>query len=148
MQWGEGVLTITTGTTSVDVTVTAENDNLTGLAKAINDANAGVTATVVTDSNGARLMVKGKTGAANAFTLSVPGGTTSGLERFASASMTTPLAAQDAEVWLDQLALELREAAPGSGARADLAHRILSDPRLSLGAQANVDAAALRSLKD
>ena len=50
-------------------------------------------------------------------------------------------------VWLDQLALELREAAPGSGARADLAHRILSDPRLSLGAQANVDAAALRSLK-
>ena len=49
--------------------------------------------------------------------------------------------------WLDQLALELREAAPGSGARADLAQRILSDPRLSLGAQANIDAAALRSLK-
>jgi hypothetical protein len=49
--------------------------------------------------------------------------------------------------WLDQLALELREAAPGSGARADLAKRILSDPRLSLGAQANIDAAALRSLK-
>ena len=50
-------------------------------------------------------------------------------------------------VWLDQLALELRETAPGSGARADLARRILNDPRLSLGAQANVDAAALRSLK-
>jgi hypothetical protein len=49
--------------------------------------------------------------------------------------------------WLDQLALELREAAPGSGARADLAQRILSDPRLSLGAQANIDAAALRILK-
>ena len=49
--------------------------------------------------------------------------------------------------WLDQFALELREAAPGSGARADLAQRILSDPRLSLGAQANIDAAALRSLK-
>jgi len=51
-------------------------------------------------------------------------------------------------IWLDQLALELRETAPGSGARKDLARRILSDPRLSLGAQANVDAAALRSLKD
>ena len=87
------------------MTVTAENDNLTGLAKAINDANAGVTATVVTDSNGARLMVKGKTGAANAFTLSVPGGTTSGLERFASDVMTTPLAAQDAKVWLDGVAV-------------------------------------------
>jgi hypothetical protein len=49
--------------------------------------------------------------------------------------------------WLDQLALELREAAPGSGARADLAQRILSDPRLSLGAQANIDAAAIRILK-
>ena len=49
--------------------------------------------------------------------------------------------------WLDQLAVALREAAPGSGARQDLAQRILSDPRLSLFAQANVDAAALRSLK-
>ena len=48
--------------------------------------------------------------------------------------------------WLDQLAVELREAAPGSGARRDLAKRILSDPRLSLVAQANIDAAALRSL--
>ena len=57
-------------------------------------------------------------------------------------------AGEPVPAWLDQLALELREAAPGSGARADLARRILSDPRLSLGAQANVDAAALRSLKD
>ena len=56
-------------------------------------------------------------------------------------------AGDNVPAWLDQLALELREAAPGSGARADLARRILSDPRLSLGAQANVDAAALRSLK-
>ena len=83
------------------MTITAANDNLNGLAKAINDANAGVTATVVTDVNGARLMVKGKTGAANAFTLSVPVGTTSGLERFASDAMTTPLGAQDALVKLD-----------------------------------------------
>jgi flagellar hook-associated protein 2 len=45
--------------------------------------------------------VKGKTGAANAFTLSVPGGTASGLERFASGAMTTPLVAQDAIVKLD-----------------------------------------------
>lgn len=56
-------------------------------------------------------------------------------------------AGDNVPAWLDQLALELREAAPGSGARADLAQRILSDPRLSLGAQANIDAAALRTLK-
>ena len=98
---GEGVLTIATGATSVDVTITAASNNLNGLAKAINDANAGVTASVITDSNGARLVVKGKTGAANAFTLSVPGGTTGGLERFASDAMATPLAAQDALVRLD-----------------------------------------------
>ncbi|HYD14640.1 MAG TPA: flagellar filament capping protein FliD [Allosphingosinicella sp.] len=103
---GEGVLTIAAGGgTPVDVTITAANNNLNGLARAINDANAGVTAAVVTDSNGARLVVKGKTGAANAFTLSVPGGTTSGLERFASDAMTTPLAAQDARVWLDGVAV-------------------------------------------
>ncbi len=98
---GEGVLTIATGATSVDVTISAANDNLNGLAKAINDANAGVTASVITDSNGARLVVKGKTGAAGAFTLSVPGGTVSGLERFASDAMTTPLEAKDAIVRLD-----------------------------------------------
>lgn len=56
-------------------------------------------------------------------------------------------AGDNVPVWLDQLAVELREAAPGSGARADLARRILSDPRLSLVAQANIDAAALRSLE-
>ena len=84
------------------VTITAANDNLDGLAKAINDANAGVTASVVTDANGARLVVKGETGEAKAFTLSVPGGTTSGLERFASAAMTDAAQeAQDAIVRLD-----------------------------------------------
>ncbi|HTU10060.1 MAG TPA: flagellar filament capping protein FliD [Allosphingosinicella sp.] len=99
---GEGTLSITVGGgTPIDVTITAANNNLNGLAKAINDKNAGVTATVVTDSNGARLVVKGQTGAANAFTLSVPGGTTSGLERFASAAMTSPQVAQDAIVRLD-----------------------------------------------
>jgi flagellar hook-associated protein 2 len=98
---GEGTLTLDVGGTAVDVTITAANNNLDGLAKAINDKNTGVTASVVTDSNGARLVIKGKTGAANAFTLSVPGGTASGLERFASAALTTNLVAQDAIVRLD-----------------------------------------------
>lgn len=99
---GQGVLTISVGGgAGVDVTIDATNNNLNGLAKAINDKNAGVTASVVTDANGARLVVKGKTGQANAFTLTVPGGTTSGLERFATAAMATPLGAQDALVKLD-----------------------------------------------
>jgi flagellar hook-associated protein 2 len=98
---GQGVLTITTGATSIDVTINAANDNLDGLAKAINDGAAGVTASVVTDSGGARLVIKGQSGEAKAFTLSVPGGTTSGLERFASGAMTLAQEAQDAIVRLD-----------------------------------------------
>ena len=98
---GQGVLTVTTGGTGFDVTIDATNDNLDGLAKAINDKKAGVTASVVVDSSGARLVVKGATGAANAFTLSVPAGTTSGLERFASAAMNVAQGAQDAIVKLD-----------------------------------------------
>ena len=98
---GQGVLTITTASGNFDVTIDATNDNLDGLAKAINDKNAGVTASVVTDTSGARLVVKGQSGAANAFSLSVPAGTTSGLERFASGAMTDAQDAQDAIVRLD-----------------------------------------------
>jgi flagellar hook-associated protein 2 len=98
---GQGVLTIDTAAGSFGVTITAANDSLDGLAKAINDSAAGVTASVVTDSSGARLMIKGQSGEANAFTLSVPGGTTSGLERFASDALTVAQDAQDAIVRLD-----------------------------------------------
>lgn len=98
---GQGVLTITTGGNSFDVTIDSTNDNIDGLAKAINDKAAGVTASVVTDSSGARLVVKGKSGEANAFTLSVPGGTSSGLERFASGAMNVAQDARDAIVRLD-----------------------------------------------
>lgn len=99
---GEGTLTISVGGgAGVDVTIDSSNNNLNGLARAINDKNAGVTASVITDANGARLVVKGRTGGANGFTLSVPGGTTSGLERFATAAMATPLDAHDALVKLD-----------------------------------------------
>lgn len=98
---GEGTLTLTVGSNSYDVTIDATNNSLDGLAKAINDQASGVKASVVTDANGARLVLKGATGAANAFTLSVPGGTTSGLERFASASMTVAQTAQDAILDMD-----------------------------------------------
>ena len=98
---GQGVLTLTTAAGSVDITIDASNDNIDGLAKAINDKVAGVTASVVTDANGARLVIKGKTGQAGAFSLAVPTGTTSGLERFASAAMTVAQAAQDAIVRVD-----------------------------------------------
>jgi hypothetical protein len=50
--------------------------------------------------------------------------------------------------WFAQLATELRTANPAGGEiQPDLAERILSDPRLSLGAQANLHPGALRILK-
>lgn len=50
--------------------------------------------------------------------------------------------------WFAQLATELRAATPGGGEiRPDLADRILSDPRLSLGAQANLHPGQLRILE-
>ena len=103
---GQGDLTLTTASGSVTVTIDASNDSLAGLAAAINAKNAGVAASIVTDSNGARLVLKGATGAANAFTLGVPAGTTSGLERFAydpnvAGGMSLAQGAQDAIVRLD-----------------------------------------------
>ncbi len=103
---GQGTLTLTTASGNHDIVIGSGNDSLEGLASAINAKNAGVTASVVTDSNGSRLMLKGATGEANAFSLSVPGGTSSGLERFAfgpgvTGGMTSAQSAQDAIVRLD-----------------------------------------------
>lgn len=59
------------GTTAVDVTIDAAHNSLDGIASAINAANAGVTATVIRDASGARLSLKGATGAQQAFTIDV-----------------------------------------------------------------------------
>jgi flagellar hook-associated protein 2 len=103
---GEGTLTITTASGSFDVVIDSSNNSLDGLAQAINKAGAGVTASVVTDTSGARLVIKGQTGAANSFTMAVPDGTASGLERFAydpdtTGGMDRKVAAQDAILSMD-----------------------------------------------
>jgi flagellar hook-associated protein 2 len=84
--FGKGTLTITlgsvaytgnqptgftrkTGATPVQVTIGDDQNSLTGIASAINAANAGVTATVITDVNGSRLSIKGQTGAEQGFTI-------------------------------------------------------------------------------
>ncbi len=85
---GAGTLTLTLGTwtppvgltpasfaagsvTPVDITVTA-TDKLTDIASKINGAGAGVTATVLNDASGERLLLRSKTtGAENGFQLSV-----------------------------------------------------------------------------
>jgi flagellar hook-associated protein 2 len=84
---GTGNLTLTFGTatvtdgamtgftagsaTPVTIAIDSAHQSLSGIATAINAANAGVTASVITDVDGtARLSIKGATGSAQAFTLS------------------------------------------------------------------------------
>lgn len=106
---GQGRITLTTASGSFDIDIGSSNDSLTGLAQTINAANAGVTASVVQDSNGSRLVLKGATGEAQAFRLDVDAGAAAGLQMFAfdpanpanPAGMTQAQQAQDAIVKLD-----------------------------------------------
>jgi hypothetical protein len=67
----DGDMTVFTagGGTPVEITIGTSNSSLTGIAAAINAKNAGVTASVLSDAGGARLVLKSATGASQAFTL-------------------------------------------------------------------------------
>ncbi|WP_284054389.1 flagellar filament capping protein FliD [Stakelama marina] len=124
---GKGTLTLTFGTatvssgsmtsftagsgTPVNITIDDTNSSLNGIASAINAAQAGVTATVLSDSSGARLVLKGKTGADQAFTLKATEDSTapglSALDIGPGASGTTiGNVAQDAIVKADGVTLQ------------------------------------------
>ncbi len=71
---GTGTLTTTVGGSSMNLTIDASNNTLSGIADAINSAadNPGVTATIINESGGSRLILTSKeTGLANAFSVSV-----------------------------------------------------------------------------
>ena len=65
----EGTLAVTVGGTTTNLAIGSADATLDGVAAKINAAGLGLTATVVNDGGGARLTVKGATGAANAFTI-------------------------------------------------------------------------------
>ena len=102
---GVGGMTLTTASGSYTVTINSSNNSLAGLAAAINATGGGVTASIITDSSGARLALKGATGAANAFTLTTNSGAASSLSRFTwngtSGGMTRAQTAQDSIVRMD-----------------------------------------------
>lgn len=73
---GTGTLTITRGGVAVDVVIAAGETSLEAVRSKINQAGAGVTAAIVQDSGGPRLVLTGTdTGVANAVSLSVAGAT-------------------------------------------------------------------------
>lgn len=105
---GQGNLTLTVGATTYNLTIDATNDSLTGLASAINAAGSNVRASIITDSAGSRLVLKGETGAANAFSLVSDAGAAPGLNNFtyggAGGGMTLGQASADAQFTLDGIA--------------------------------------------
>ncbi len=130
---GFGTLTLSFGTLSTDasgaptalaanaalasktITITAANDTLGGVRDAINASKSGVTASIVNDGHGFRLVLRGATGVTSAFTLSAtpapgsPAGNTA-LNALAYAPGATGLAsvasATNAHAMLDGIAIE------------------------------------------
>lgn len=93
-QIGTGTLTIQVGGASTAISIDTTNNTLAGIAAAINSApnNPGVSASVITTTDGSRLVLTGtQTGAANQITVT-PSGGDGGL---ATLGLTT-VAAQDA----------------------------------------------------
>jgi flagellar hook-associated protein 2 len=113
---GAGVLHVSVGSASVDITVGADVLSLRDVRDAINASALDVRAILVNDSGGARLLLtSGQTGAASAMTLTVDGSVDG---RLASAAMTETVAATDAAYRINGLDLtsatnELNELIPG-----------------------------------
>lgn len=129
---GTGTMTLSVGGKDFTITVGATNNSLEGLAKAVNASGSGVTASIVADGNGSRIILKGPTGAANEFTLTANAGADAGLTAFAygaGGGMALGQAAANAEFTVDGVAfsrasnivddivpgmsLTLKKAAPG-----------------------------------
>jgi flagellar hook-associated protein 2 len=129
---GAGTMTLTVGGVAKTITIGATNNSLEGLANAINASGAGVTASIIADEGGHRLIVKGPTGEVGAFTLTANAGADPGLTAFStSGGMTVGQSAANAEFTIDGVAfsranniiddvipgmsLTLKKAAPGQG---------------------------------
>ena len=127
---GAGTMTLTVGGVDTTITIDATNNSLDGLAGAINASGAGVTASIIADEGGHRLILKGPTGEAGTFTLTADAGAEPGLAGFATdGGMTLGQTAVDAEFTIDGIAfnratniiddvvpgmsLTLKKAAPG-----------------------------------
>jgi flagellar hook-associated protein 2 len=126
---GQGTMTLTVGGVAKTITVGATNDSLDGLANAINASGAGVTASIVADDGGYRMIVKGPTGEANAFTLDTATPALAGFAYGSGGGMTLGQSAANANFTIDGVAfsrasnivddvvpgmsLTLKKAAPG-----------------------------------
>lgn len=97
------------GGTAVDVTIDSGNNTLAGIRDAINDADAGVTASIINDGTTNRLVLASKTsGSAGAITVAVAdsgSGGTHALTTLASASLVTTQTADNANLTINGIAI-------------------------------------------
>lgn len=98
---GTGTLMLTVGGVSHAITIGAANNSLTGLADAINASGSGVRASIVADQGQFRLVLKGETGAAKAFTLTADTGSDPALTTLVTSGLTLSQAAADAVIRVD-----------------------------------------------
>lgn len=70
---GERTMTITNSGGSFDIIIDSTNDSLAGLKNAINASNSGVTASILTDKAGSRLVFEAQEGLENTFTIAQSG---------------------------------------------------------------------------
>src|SRR3546814_13619685 len=77
-------MTLTVGGVAKTITIDAANNSLDGLAGAINARGAGVTASIIADEGGHRLILQGPTVEAGAFTLTAAAGADPALSAFPS----------------------------------------------------------------
>lgn len=97
------------GGTAVDITIDSGNNTLAGIRDAINDADAGVTASIINDGTTNRLVLASKTsGSVGAITVAVTdsgSGGTHALTTLASASLVTTQTADDANLTINGIAI-------------------------------------------
>jgi flagellar hook-associated protein 2 len=109
---GGGTLSIQVGSGApVDLVIEAGSDTLTDVARQINEAKAGVSATVLRDASGERLLMRStETGTTNSFTVGVSGASPGGLDRLAfgpsvTGGATQTQAAQDAMATINNVTI-------------------------------------------
>lgn len=98
---GMGGLTLTVGGVAHTITIDATNNSLTGLADAINASGSGVRASIVSDLGQVRLVLKGETGAAKAFSVTADAGAEASLLALTGSGLTLSQPATDAILRVD-----------------------------------------------
>jgi flagellar hook-associated protein 2 len=108
---GQGTLALATSQGSFDIVIDEQNDSLAGLRDTINASDSGITASILTDVNGARLVLAGAEGGDQSFTLTPPA-TPGGLADFAyppggSGGLSLVSPAANSRVVIDGVTLNL-----------------------------------------